>query len=115
MLCIVMFHRAVAFHDFKLSAEYPLTSVMKVKSSSQVMTPGVLSVVSVYPGQVHLGNAPSSLHISTHMSCNLFCTATRSFRSSVMQALLACTALMPRALCWSADIAVFALCVSLPQ
>jgi len=62
-------HRACAFHDFRLSAESPFTSVMKVRSSSQVMTPGVLSVVSVYPGQVHFsGYAPNSLHISTHTS-----------------------------------------------
>merc|ERR1719195_1949984 len=30
-------HRAAAFHDFKLSAEYPFTSPMKVRSSSHVM------------------------------------------------------------------------------
>merc|ERR1719284_96590 len=52
-------------------------------NSSQVMTPGVASG-GVKPGQVHLGYAPTSLHMSSQMPANLFCMATRCCMSVAM-------------------------------
>merc|ERR1719245_2763253 len=55
---------------------------MYLSNSSQVITPGVLSVVSVYPGQVHFsGYAPNSLHMSTQTSASLFWNIDRMARS----------------------------------
>merc|ERR550532_3501739 len=53
-------------------------------NSSQVMTPGVASG-GVKPGHVHLGYAPTSLHMSSQMPANLFCTAARWCNSCLSQ------------------------------
>jgi len=54
-------------------------------NSGQVMTPGVESGATK-SGQVHLGKAPTSLHMSTHTPASLFCNCARCFKSSARQA-----------------------------
>merc|ERR1719408_1038294 len=51
------------------------------RSSSQVITPGVASGATNFGHCVHLGYAPTSLHISSHTPASLFCTCMRCSRS----------------------------------
>merc|ERR1719183_2466267 len=51
------------------------------RRSGQVITPGVESGATK-SGQVHLGNAPTSLHISTQTPASLFCSAALCCTSS---------------------------------
>merc|ERR1719310_2278957 len=55
------------------------------KSSGHVITPGVESG-GAKSGQVHLGYAPTSLHMSTQTPASLFCTCRRIFTSANKQA-----------------------------
>merc|ERR1719293_540172 len=76
---------------------------MYFSSSTQVTTPGVLSVVSVYAGRVHFsGYAPTSLHISMQMPASLFCTMARDERSSAEQEALAVTSRLRSTAPWTA-------------
>merc|ERR1719272_2608890 len=59
------------------------------RSSGQVITPGVESGATK-SGQVHLGKAPTSLHMSTHTPASLFCSCMRCLMSSVRQAFSVC-------------------------
>merc|ERR1719253_842790 len=63
---------------------------MWVKSSSQVITPGVASGGTNAGHCEHFGYAPTSLHMSSHTLASLFCTCARRFNSCVTQA-AACT------------------------
>merc|ERR1719327_481310 len=55
-------------------------------SSGQVITPGVESG-GTKSGHVHLGKAPTSLHMSTQTPASLFWTCARCAKSSASQAL----------------------------
>merc|ERR1719408_884701 len=76
--------RAVALHAF--SSPWPHSDRLSMCSSSSghVMTPGVASGATK-SGQVHLGNAPTSLHMSTQTPASLFCNAARCLMSSLTQ------------------------------
>merc|ERR1719265_1648743 len=59
------------------------------RSSSQVMTPGVASGATKL-GQVHLGKAPTSLHMSTQTPAILFWSLARCLASASTQAFSDC-------------------------
>merc|ERR1719424_2732187 len=63
--------RAVALHDFNSPWPHSDKLSMCSRSSAQVMTPGVESGATK-SGQVHLGKAPTSLHMSTQTPASLF-------------------------------------------
>merc|ERR1719345_350363 len=73
--------------DQALISPWPHSDKLSMCSSSsgQVITPGVESGATK-SGHVHLGKAPTSLHMSTHTPASLFCTCARRARSSPMQA-----------------------------
>merc|ERR1740138_562366 len=73
--------RAVAVHDLISPCPHSDKLSMCSRSSGQVITPGVASGATK-SGQVHLGKAPTSLHMSTQTPASLFCRATRCFKSS---------------------------------
>merc|ERR1719424_1931542 len=70
-----------------LSSPWPHSDKLSMCSSNsgQVMTPGVESGATK-SGQVHLGKAPTSLHMSTQTPASLFWRFTRFFTSSVAHA-----------------------------
>merc|ERR1712194_425724 len=56
------------------------------KSSSHVITPGVESGSTNAGHCAHFGYAPTSLHMSSQMPDNLFCTCVLIFESAAMHA-----------------------------
>merc|ERR1719252_358564 len=78
---IVYPQRAVAVHDLISPCPHSDKLSMCSRSSGQVITPGVASGATK-SGQVHLGKAPTSLHMSTHTPAILFCNFMRFLRSS---------------------------------
>jgi len=69
-------------HDFKLSWPQATKLSMWTSNSSQVMTPGVESGATNLGHCEHLGKAPTSLHMSSQMLANLFCTCIRWVKSA---------------------------------
>merc|ERR1719161_1664764 len=96
---IVYPQRAVAVRDLISPCPHSDKLSMCSRSSGQVITPGVASGATK-SGQVHLGKAPTSLHISTHTPASLFCNCMRCFRSSSRQAFCFWVSCAP---IWSAD------------
>merc|ERR1719408_703216 len=76
-----------------LSSSFPQSAKLSmcVRSSSQVITPGVGSGGTKLGQAAHFGYAPTSLHISSHRPASLFCTRTRFFRSAAEQDCSPCT------------------------
>merc|ERR1719478_1625327 len=64
-------------HSTKLS--------MCSNNSSHVITPGVASGATKFGHCVHFGYAPTSLHMSSQIPANLFCTAARCSKSAPSQ------------------------------
>merc|ERR1719359_2705206 len=77
--------RAVAAHDFNSPWPHSDKLSMCSSSSGHVITPGVESGATK-SGHVHLGKAPTSLHMSTQTPANLFCKAARTLVSAARQA-----------------------------
>merc|ERR1719424_890821 len=83
-----------------LSSPWPHSDKLSMCSSSsgQVITPGVESGATK-SGHVHLGKAPTSLHMSTHTPASLFCTCARCLKSSERHASSVCAPCTKDACC----------------